>query len=146
MDYFDTSALLPYYRPEPLSKKVQEILMADLPVAISMLVDVEIASALSRLVRMGEFSDQNAAKVQNAFASDVEKGCFHYLALDAAVFQQAQRWLLERKTALRALDALHLACAALAEARFVTADRALAAAAQAHGVDCLLCHAGIGTG
>ena len=137
MDYFDTSALLPYYRPEPLSEKVQELLMANLPVAISMLVDVEMASALSRLVRMGEFSDQDAAKVQNAFAADVEKGCFQYLAVDVAVFQQAQRWLLERKTALRTLDALHLACAALAEARFVTADQTLAASAQVHGVTCL---------
>jgi len=84
--------------------------------------------------------------VQNAFAADVEKGCFHYLAVDMAVFQQAQRWLLERKTALRALDALHLACAALAEERFITADQALAAAAQAHGVNCLFFHTGIGTG
>lgn len=138
MDYYDTSALLPYYRPEPLSEKVQALLMEGEPVAISMLVDVEIASALSRLVRMGEFSDQDAAKVQNAFAADVEKGCFHYLAVDVAAFQQAGRWLLERKTVLRTLDALHLSCAALTEARFITADRALAAAAQTHGVNCLL--------
>ena len=134
MDYFDTSALLPYYRPEPLSERVQALLMAGSPVAISMLVDVEMASALSRIVRMGECSNQDAARVQNAFAADVEKGCFHYLAVDVAVFQQAQHWLLEGKTALRTLDALHLACAALAEARFVTADRTLAGAAHMYGV------------
>lgn len=138
MDYYDTSALLPYYRPEPLSEKVQALLMKNQPVAISMLVDVEMASALSRLVRMGEFSGQDAAKVQNAFAADVGKGCFQYLAVDVVAFQQAQRWLLARKTALRTLDALHLACAALAEARFITADQALSNAAQVHGVNCLL--------
>lgn len=99
---------------------------------------LEMALALSRLVRMDEFSDQDAAKVQNAFAADVEKGCFRYLAVGVAAFQQAQRWLLARTTALRTLDALHLACAALAEARFVTADQTLAAAAQKHGVNCLL--------
>jgi len=138
VDYYDTSALLPYYRPESLSEKVQALLMENQQVAISVLVDVEIASALSRLVRTDEFFDTDAAKVQNAFAADVEKGCFHYLAVDVAVFQQAQRWLLERKSALRTLDALHLACAALAEARFITADQTLAAAAQTHGVNCLL--------
>lgn len=138
MDYYDTSALLPYYRPEPLSEKVQALLLENKSVAISMLVDVEVASALSRLVRMGEFSDPDAAKVQNAFAADVEKGYFHYLPVDVAAFQQARHWLLERKTALRTLDALHLACAVLAEARFVTADQPLAIAAQMFGVNCLL--------
>jgi len=138
IDYYDTSVLLPYYRPEALSEKVQALLMGNQQVAISMLVDVEMASALSRLVRMGEFSDQDAAKVQNAFAGDAKKGCFRYLAVNVAIFQQAQRWLLERKSALRTLDALHLACAALAEARLITADQALADAAQTHGVANLL--------
>lgn len=139
MDYFDTSALLPYYRPEPLSGTVQNLLLTvENSIAISSLVDVEIASALSRLVRMGEFSDHDAASVHNAFASDMSKGCFKYLAVDAAVFRQAQQFLLERKSSLRTLDALHLACAALADARLVTADRALADAAEIHGVSVLL--------
>jgi len=139
MDYFDTSALLPYYRPEPLSDKVQELLLtAEHEVAISSLVDVEVASALARLVRTGEFSDHDATSVQNAFASDVSRGCFRYLAMDATVFRQAQQLLLERKTSLRTLDALHLARAALSDARLVTADRVMADAARACGVHTLL--------
>ena len=56
VDYFDTSTLLPYYRLEPLSGTVQNLLLAvENSIAISSLVDVEIASALARLVRMGEF-------------------------------------------------------------------------------------------
>jgi predicted nucleic acid-binding protein len=139
VDYFDTSALLPYYRPEPLSATVQNLLLAaEDNAAISSLVDVEIASALARLVRLREFSDHDAASVHNAFASDINKGCFQYLAVDTAAFRQAQQFLLERKSSLRTLDALHLACAALAGARLVTADRALADAAEVHGVSVLL--------
>jgi predicted nucleic acid-binding protein len=139
VNYFDTSALLPYYRPEPLSSTVQSLLCAvENNVAISSLVDVEIASALARLVRMGEFSDHDAASVHNAFASDINKGCFQYLAVDTVAFRQAQQFLLDRKSSLRTLDALHLACAALADARMVTADRTLADAAETHGVSVLL--------
>lgn len=49
--YFDTSAILPYYREERWSKLIQNFLLAiSPPVAISHLTDVEFVSALSRLV------------------------------------------------------------------------------------------------
>ena len=49
--YFDTSAILPYYREERRSKLIQNLLLAiSPPVAISHLTDVEFASALSRFV------------------------------------------------------------------------------------------------
>ena len=137
-DYYDTSALIPYYCPEPLSDAVQALLMSGRTVTISALVDVEMASALSRLVRMGQLREEEAARIHNAFAADVQRGCYRYLPMDAAVFGQATQWLLERASAVRALDALHLARAALAEARLVTVDKVLAEAAQVHGVSCLL--------
>jgi predicted nucleic acid-binding protein len=49
----------------------------------------------------------------------------------------ARRWLLARTTALRTLDALHLASAAAEGATLVTFDVALAEAAEALGVPSL---------
>jgi predicted nucleic acid-binding protein len=138
VDYFDTSALLPYYRPESLSGKVESMLLAATePVAISCLVEVEIASAVSRLVRMKELDGLDATRIQNAFSADIKRGYFQFLMLDSSVYRQARQWLLERESPLRTLDALHLACAALNEARLVTADQVLAVAAETHGVAAL---------
>lgn len=54
MLYFDTSALLPYYRREHASERVQALLLSQSqPVLISHLTEVEVASALARWVRMG---------------------------------------------------------------------------------------------
>jgi predicted nucleic acid-binding protein len=54
MLYFDTSALLPYYRQEQASEQVQALLSVQRqPVLISHLTEVEVASALARWVRTG---------------------------------------------------------------------------------------------
>lgn len=55
MIYLDTSALLPYYRPEALSEVIQDLLMAvEEPAFITDLTKVEFASALARWVRMNQ--------------------------------------------------------------------------------------------
>ena len=49
MIYFDTSALLPYYRQEAASRAVQQLLQSQTqPVLISDLTRVEVARALAR--------------------------------------------------------------------------------------------------
>lgn len=132
--YFDTSALLPYYREEPLSGHVQALLQtATGRVVISDLVEVEIASALARWVRTKEFGETDAMLVQNAFKEDLERGCFEKMSLSHRHFRQARDWLLARKTALRSLDALHLACVTDRSAEMVTADQLLAKGAEALG-------------
>jgi len=140
MRYFDTSALIPYYRPEPLSDRVQALLLAsgDDPVCLSFLTETEFASALGRLVRMGELKNEEAAKIQAAFMEDIRRGCYQVLELHREHFHLARDWLCTQKTALRTLDALHLAAAALAEAELVTADEVMAKAARHFSVPALL--------
>ncbi|MDZ7761975.1 MAG: type II toxin-antitoxin system VapC family toxin [Desulfovermiculus sp.] len=66
--YFDTSALLPYYREEPASKDVQ-VLLGRLrpPVLLSDLTRVAMASAIARWTRMNEIDEPQAALIENTF-------------------------------------------------------------------------------
>jgi predicted nucleic acid-binding protein len=66
--YLDTSALLPYYREEPSSMKIQELLISMRPpVIISDLTKVEFAAAMARWVRMNEVSDAQATYIDQDF-------------------------------------------------------------------------------
>ena len=129
--YLDTSALLPYYRPEALSTQVQTLLQnIQGEVFISDLTEVEVSSALSRWYRMRELDENQAQNIENKFAEHLTQGLFTCLSLDKVHFQQAKLWLNTRQTALRTLDALHLACSNNVGARIITADEALMQAAQ----------------
>lgn len=133
--YFDTSALMPYYRPEPLSAEIQALLIqTQEPVVISQLVEVEFASVLARLVRMGDLDARSATVIQTAFSQDIARNCYRVLELASVHYKQARDWLLERKAPLRTLDALHLAVAQISDTRLVTSDAGLADAAERHGV------------
>lgn len=135
MIYLDTSALLPYYRPEALSEVLQDLLMAvEEPALITDLTKVEFASALARWVRMKELSEADALAVEAALFEDIDAGCYSIRAIDSRHYEKAMEWLLSRKAPLRTLDALHLAVAALKVAELITADAQLAQAAQLFGV------------
>ncbi len=72
MIYFDTSAVLPYYREEQASNWIQALLESQTrPVLISHLTEVEFASALARWVRMGNLASprQIASKVRSMMMS-----------------------------------------------------------------------------
>lgn len=136
--YFETSALLPYYRPEPLSEACERLLLEeDEDIYLSALVDVEVASAVARLVRMGELQDADAEEILSAFADDIARASFRYVDFETPLFARAYSWLQGRETALRTLDALHMAAAAEAGATLVTADGTLGDAAERFGVACL---------
>jgi predicted nucleic acid-binding protein len=133
--YFDTSAILPYYREETLSNQVQEFLLSiNPPVAISHLTEVEFASALSRLTRMKELDDAQAGIIEQAFSSDRKVGLFKHISFTTAHFNQAVKWLSLRNTALRTLDTLHLAVSNQGNLKIVTCDTILAQAAGKLGV------------
>lgn len=133
--YLDTSALLPYYRSEARSDAVEAFLRArSEPVSISDLSLVEVASALARWVRRGELSEADALRVERAFDDDLDAGRFTVHALGSRHARLARRWLLGRTTTLRTLDALHMACAAQAEAHLVTLDATLERSAAALGI------------
>lgn len=135
MLYFDTCALIPYYRPEARSDAVQTILTSVRePIAISPLGEVEFASVLARLVRMGEIAESHANAIQAALTEDITQGRYRLVEQTTQHYRLARDWLLTRKTGLRTLDALHLATATLAQAELVTADATLADAARQLGV------------
>lgn len=136
MLYFDTSALLPYYREEQASGRVQALLLAQSqPVLISHLTEVEVASALARWVRTGDLDDAGANRIESAFGDDVRQGRFVRCQVEPAHYQRAVHWIGTRKTSLRTLDALHLACAEHHQACLITEDDALVHAAVFFGLD-----------
>ncbi|BBO88162.1 type II toxin-antitoxin system VapC family toxin [Desulfosarcina ovata] len=133
--YLDTSALLPYYREESVSRKIQDLLISfQPPVIISDLVKVEFASALARWVRMDEILEEQAVLLEKTFTKDVNAGLFLSKPMKSTYYSQAERWITSRKTALRTLDALHLACSWSLDAELVTCDRILHQAAKKLGV------------
>lgn len=135
MLYFDTSALLPYYRSEPASEEVQALLDKQTePVLISELTAVEVASALARWVRMQELSDAQANRIESALQEDIRDGRFLVRPLTGEHYRRAYHWLLTRKTPLRTLDALHIACAEGSEAALVTYDETMRQAAEFFGL------------
>lgn len=134
--YFDTSAVLPYYRQERASVSVQALLASQTrPVLISHLTEVEVASALARWVRMGELSEPQANRIESAFHDDVSHGRFRLCSIETMHYQRARHWIETRKTGLRTLDALHLACAEYHRARLISEDEALIAAATFFGIE-----------
>lgn len=135
MLYADTSAILPFYRAESGSEAVERLFLSQAePVLISDLTRVEFASALARWVRMDELTESQANRIESAFHDDCHEGRFRVVALEAAMFDRAMHWLLTRRTGLRTLDALHLACAEASGGPLLTLDQALRSAAEFLGV------------
>ena len=135
MIYADTSVLLAYYRPEAGSKRAQAF-FSDLkqPALISSLTEVEFASALARWVRTGEACEADANLIHAAFQADIDGGCYQIMPLAATHYRQAVAWLLARKSPVRALDTLHLACAARHQVAIATFDKLMRTAAMVLGV------------
>lgn len=94
-----------------------------------------MSSALSRKVRLGEMSVDDATQVLLRFSIHLEEGLFTRVPLERRHYELARDWLARFALALRTLDALHLAVAAREGFRLVTADAAMAGAAKALGVE-----------
>ena len=137
--YLDTSALLPYYREEATSSTTEDFLL-DLtpPVLLSDLTRVEFASAVARWVRMEEISSALAGLVEDTFWQEQQSGLFAVHQLKRFHFTRAERWLQDRGTSLRTLDALHLACCWEQNALLVTCDNLMHGSAEHLGLKSLL--------
>lgn len=134
--YIDTSALLPYYREESMSQQVENLLSSlQPPLLISNLTKVEFTSAVARWVRMGELSDIQANLLENTFNKDLNSGLFMCHQITPTHFSQAEKWLSSRKTSLRTLDALHIACSWDNAAKLITCDTILHRSATTLGID-----------
>jgi len=135
MVYLDTSVLAAYYCPEPLSEKVEKLVIrADRP-CISSLTEVELASAIARKIREKNLSSEDGNKIFNQFQIHLKESLYKLIAVEDRHFQTAKNWILQFAVPLKTLDALHLAIAAQGDLSLLTADRQLDISAKYFGID-----------
>jgi hypothetical protein len=132
--YIDTSLLVPYYCPEPLSQVAERTLRSDSSPTVSDLIEVEFFSALARKVRMKEMSATDAKRTGSQFVDHLQAGLYTRIAIERRHYDAARSWLARFSLPLRALDALHLAVADADGLRLATADRDLSQSARRLGV------------
>ena len=132
--YLDPSVLLPTLIAEPATEAVYDCLSADSgELLISDFAAAEVASALSRLVRMALLTDADASARLADF--DAWRAAMS-LPVDIAASDARLAYIYARRfdLGLRSPDALHLAIARRLDASLVTLDRRLATAAREMGI------------
>ena len=138
MFYMDTSVLVAYYCPEPLSEKSEKFLTTHTHPAISSLTELEFFSAVSRKIREGEMEHSDGIKVTAKFLSHLDDFFYTILPVEVHHYRLARDWIGQFSTSLRSLDAVHLAIASLERLTLVTADKGLFQSAESLAVDVLL--------
>jgi uncharacterized protein len=134
--YLDTSALAKLYVQEVGSDELDSALVGRRDLLISEWALTELTSALARRVREDVMGAAAARRTYQQVFRDVRAGEYRLLDLTAATHREAERLLLTigRHLPIRAGDSLHLAIAALADARsLVTYDRQMHAVASTLG-------------
>jgi uncharacterized protein len=138
MYYVDTSVIVAYYCPEPLSNKAEAFLTTHTHLVISSLTEAEMFSALSKKVRDGGVSKVDASRVAAQFLAHVDGRFYSNVPLDQRHYRLARDWVGGFDIPLRTLDALHLAIASSEGLVIVTADQGLAKSAKALALDTVL--------
>ncbi len=136
--YLDTSALAKWYLHEARSEEVERYLQDACPVCISALTKVEMASLVGRRARDGDIDAVLAARIRAIFDGDIALGHLVLLPLRAEAFLMAESIPGSfPEISLRSLDALHLGLVRSADVKVMaTADRVMAQAAEALGIEC----------
>ena len=125
--FFDSSAFAKRYVEEPGSEVVEELCMGASQLALSAVCIPEIISALNRRRRERQLSRQDYAAAKQRLLGDVRD--VEIVNLTPAVLSVCTEVL--EASAVRAMDALHVACAARWGAElFVSSDRRQLAAAR----------------
>jgi len=138
MVYVDTSVLVAYYCPEPLSEKVEAFLTTHVQPIISALTEIELFSAVSKKVRTKEIKRKDAGRVVARFLADIENGYYTYLPVEASHYRLARDWIGMFSLSLRTLDALHLAISSSEGIDIVTTDPGLFKSAKALSMKAIL--------
>jgi predicted nucleic acid-binding protein len=136
--YIDTSVLGAYYCPEPLSATAEDALRRIAAPVISVLSEVEFCSLISRKRRLRELNERQAQEILNLFGVHVAEGFYRRISLTSEHFLKARQLVGAPNSALRTLDALHLAAAITESLALMTADRDLAKAAKRHRTRAIL--------
>lgn len=131
MVYVDTSVLVPLFLSEPHSAAVADWYAREKRELVSAAWCIpEFASAMGIKQRTGAIDAQQARGAWTRFERMVAAD-LRLLAVDASHFHRAAQLVLDATSALRAGDALHLACAEAAGAKHMaTLDEVLARNAQ----------------
>ena len=134
--YCDTSALLKLFLSEPGSAELTRAVKGRADLVVSDLAVTEAASALSRRVRQGAITPNDARRVQRTIIERLESAPYQRVELTRDIHRRAEHFLLTvMDLPLRAADALHLALAFSARAASMASfDLRLAAAARAVGL------------
>lgn len=138
MFYVDTSLLVAYYCPEPMSEKAEIFLTSHSPLVISTLTELEMFSAVSRKVREKDLNRPAARRILAKFLSHLDGHFFACLPVATHHLRLARDWIGQLNTSLRSFDAVHLAVASLEGLTMVTADRDLADSAKVLSLDVTL--------
>lgn len=134
--YFDTSAIIKRYVKEPGSEEVRAWFRLARTWATGLITRVEMASALSRLLRMKIITQREYITTLEEFRSSWVE--FERLPITEALVARAD--LLACEHGLRAYDAVHLASALVwqealtLQVTIVTYDGQLAAAGKKTGL------------
>ena len=129
--FLDTSAFAKRYVAEAGSDKLIALCAEADALVVSIICLPELISTLSRLVREKKLSKADYRKLKSRATADLADA--HVCQLDAGVLV-ATTSLLEAHP-LRAMDALHVACAlASAPDKFVSADQRQLSAARRAGL------------
>jgi len=132
--FLDTSAFAKLYVQELGSQKVVDLLADADEIAVSVICLPELISTLSRLVRENNLKLEEFLKIKSKALADLE---------DALIVQLGSSVLLDsilllESNPLRAMDAIHIACAKAIEVElFVSADHRQLAAAKKSGLKVL---------
>ena len=129
--FFDSSAFAKRYIEEPGSQAVDDACRVATSLALSVLCVPEIISALNRRLRERSISRRNYLEAKGRLSEDVADAVI--IQLTPAVIAHAT--LLLETSDLRAMDALHVACAMeWAAEMFVSADLRQIRAARKGGL------------
>ncbi|MCH7962645.1 MAG: type II toxin-antitoxin system VapC family toxin [Bacteroidetes bacterium] len=129
--FFDSTALAKRYIDEEGSDDVEKMCRQTDVLSVSIICLPEIISALNRLRREKQLNKRQYEKIKESLIYDLEEADFYNLT-PQVVNHSIQ--LLE-KYALRAMDALHIACALVAQPDlFVSSDQKQLAAAKKAGL------------
>ena len=135
--YLDASVLLPLLLPEAASERVHAWLTAaEGDLIVSDLVDAELRAAISRLVRMGQLGDHQAAELHLRFDEwrDEVTRPLENLPVD---IRAAARLVRKPLPKLLTPDAVHVATCRRLDLTLVTHDRRLLEIARREGVGVL---------
>jgi predicted nucleic acid-binding protein len=132
--YLDSSVVVAYYLPEPISERVQALYGTCSSPVISDLVELEVIAALSLRHRIGDLTHVEAGRVMSLFNEHLEAGLYAQRRLLRDHYRWARDAISRFDLPLKSPDALHLAAAQSDRLSLITADRQLARNADALGV------------